>query len=247
MQKDYNITRLLLNYLSLIVVPIFLFAVFRTTPSLLRFDFTLLYPWTFFTHSYFHAEPVHLIYNLFAYVLLVSVNVAVFASTGTEREFNRAFLAILAFTPFITSTTSFVFFYVLSGVILPPMNGMSDILSALLGMTFFSLLRLLDIRGTVKRYIYLLIYLVPLAFIILARLDFMYSMLIMITPVIVGLIAGNYRFRQVPPVLFVLLVLIFLSIASFPQVLVDGGILINTMSHLTGILYGLILGLVLEL
>ena len=234
-------------YLIFAFAIILIFLLFKNTGNLLRFDLTALNKWwAYFTHSYFHDDWSHLSQNLQGYLVLTSLLYVLYYKFGIEKLLRRAFIIIFITMPFITSLTNYLADELFFERHFPPMAGSSDIVSALIGLSFYSIIILLNLRHRYDKGISLLVYLSTLLIVLRFEPSFSYAFIIIFIPNYLWILIKTvmYKIRISRLIYFVLLFssIAVYTISIFPKEIVSGNSIINTFSHLIGLVYGLFIG-----
>jgi len=232
-----------LYYLFFGVFLILIFVILRDKLGFFNFRYPVEYYWTFFTHSFFHASWSHILGNLKGYLFLITLNLVIFYRLKIQKEFKKAFWLIVIITPFISSITN----YFMIGDNIKPMVGSSDIISALIGFTLFSILFLLKKKDQFNKSFLLLLYFIPLGLIIRFDLSGILATLVLFIPLYLWILFHTVRYKDinytriiVPTI--VLMFIVLLTNGMFPVENVINGSLVGKISHLAGLCYGLLLG-----
>ena len=239
-------------YLIFAFVTILLFLLFRDTGNLLKFDLTALNKWwTYFTHSYFHDDWSHLSQNLQGYLVLTSLLYVLYYKFGIEKLLRKAYIIIFLTMPIITALMNYLAHKLFLEKPFPPMSGSSDIVSSLIGLSFYSIIILLNLRNRYDKGISLLVYLSSVLIFLRFEPSFAYALLIIFIPNYLWILFKTLTHKlQISSLIY--FVLLFISIAVytisiFPKEIVSGNSVINTFSHLIGLFYGLYIGYLIVL
>jgi len=230
-------------YLLFGVFLVLIFIILRDKLNFFNFRYPVEHYWTFFTHSFFHASWSHIIGNLKGYLFLITFNLIIFYRLKIQRELRKVFWLIVLVTPFISAITNY---FMISDKI-KPMAGSSDIISAFIGFTLFSILFLLNKKDHFNRSFLLLFYFIPLGLIIHFDLSVILSTLVLFIPIYLWILFHTVRYkdinytRAIVPTI-VLMFIVFLTKGMFPIENVVDGSLIGKIPHFAGLCYGLLLG-----
>jgi hypothetical protein len=238
-----------------IIFPVFVFFVFllfKNTGNLLKFDLTALGKvWTYFTHSYFHNSWDHLIQNLQGYIILTALLYVLYYKKNLLKLLKRAYLFLFFTMPFVTVLINYSAYKLYLEKPFPPMSGSSDIVSAIIGLSFYSIIILLDLRNKYDKSISFLLYFTPLSFVLYFEPIFLHALLIIFIPnylwVLYKSIKNKFHFSNLVYFVFLFISVSAFTILIFPKEIITNGGVINTISHLGGLLYGLLIGYIVVL
>ena len=241
--KNSSFWKSYFSYFSFAIFLVLVFVFLGDKLNLFNFRYPVEHYWTFFTHSFLHSSWSHILGNLKGYLFLIAFNLIIFYKLKKQKELRKVFWLIVLITPFISSITN----YYLLGNTLKPMAGSSDIISAFIGFTLFSILFLLNKKDQFNKSSLLLLYFIPLGLIIHYGFSGIIAALILFIPVYIWILFHMIRYKDIKytkiivPTIVLIFVVTFTN-GMFPVENVIDGSLIGKVSHFIGLCYGLLLG-----
>lgn len=132
-----------IDYILLVVIPIFLAVIHFLTPDTfqqtLAFDHTRFNGYTLLTAAYIHASDAHLYNNLIGYALAATYTYALCLTVDELTWFRRTFLVHLLTLPVLVNLTSYAIFATLYPDAEPVSRGFSGVVSGFVGFLLVAL------------------------------------------------------------------------------------------------------------
>lgn len=234
---------------TLLIFPIvvtLIYLIFSSKRAWFSFDMNSPRWWTFFTSSFMHGSWSHLLGNMQAYIALTILLCILYYKMNLTKYLNKAYLILILTTPIISNAINYFLLVVINKFKLPPSTGSSDIVSGIIGLSFYSLLILMDLKNKFDKSVSFALFFTPLVIIMFFKLSAIPAIIVLFTPIYVWVLFKSFKRKKIL-INLVYFILLFATIAVFtlnlfPTNIVSNGSITNIMAHLMGLLYGLFIG-----